>query len=423
MTESDTTGEERLRQMFRQAAVQIHPSTPGPGFDTLPPRTPRATTMRRSLGVALCVAVAGAVTLAAHPWGNSQGTGLGDGTGSDGVLVAVASNGAIELLSPDSGAVLSTLVGPSPVDTSGRHLRQPLAITADAQFAYVGYEFPSPVIESIPMSGGTPTYVTAGLDPSVSPDGSKLAYQPAESTSTGDLVVRDLTTGSQQTVDSSSGITFGNELSWSPDGTELALSGTFLSTPPKTLAPGTLPNLITEGVQLLALNQPLSATNPRFVGTPVGSSGLEAGSPVWSDAQFLGSTGAIVVVQSGSGGGCQAAPSSLLSVNPTTGNTTAVASFPYLVSDPIFDQAGNLVAFQRSFVSCTPPVTTTSTTSTTTTTSPGSFGGSASTGGAFATSTAWTRSVLYKWSNGTASRLGGDVRAVTFVDRASGAES
>jgi hypothetical protein len=74
-------------------------------------------------------------------------------------------------------------------------------------------------------------------------------------------------------------------------------------------------------------------------------------------------------------------------------------------------------------VSCTPPVTTTSTTSTTTTTSPGSFGGSASTGGAFATSTAWTRSVLYKWSNGTASRLGGDVRAVTFVDRASGAES
>jgi hypothetical protein len=422
MTESDTTGEERLRQMFRQAAVQIHPTTLGPGFDTRPARTRSATTLRRSLGVALCVAVAGAITFAVHPWGASQGPGLGDGTGSDGVLVAVASNGAVELLSPDSGAVLSTLIGPSPVDDSGRHLRRPLSITADTQFAYVAYESPKPVIERIPLSGGTPTYVTAGLDPSVSPDGTQLAYQSGGSTGEGDIVVRDLITGSQQTIDSWSGITFGNELSWSTDGTELALSGTFLSTLPATLPPGTLPNLITEGVQLLALNQPLSATNPHFLGTPVGFSGIQGGSPVWSDAQFLGSTGAIVVVQSGSGGTCRSAPSRLVSVNPTSGDTTTVASFPYLVSDPILDQSGNLVAFQRSFVSCTPPVTTTSTTSTTTTTVPGRFGGSASVG-AFSTATTWTRSVLYKWSDGRASRLGGDVRAVTFVDRAPGAAS
>ena len=205
MTDSDTAGEERLRQMFRQAAVQIHPVTPGPGFDTAPAKAPRTPTMRRSLALVLCVVAAAAITFAVHPWGGSRGAGLGDGTGSNGVLVAVASNGSIELLSPDSGAVLSTLVGPSPVDTSGRHLRQPLTITADTQFAYVGYEFPSPVIESIPLSGGTPTFVTAGLDPSVSPDGTELAYQSAGSTAAGDIIVRDLTRGSQQTIDSSIG--------------------------------------------------------------------------------------------------------------------------------------------------------------------------------------------------------------------------
>ncbi len=218
MTGSDTTSEDRLRQMFRQAADQISPSTPGPGFDARPPRTHRPTTLRRSLGVALCAVVAGAITIAVHPWGASQGVGLGDGTGSDGVLVAVASNGAIELLSPDSGAVLSTLVGPSPVDTSGRHLRQPLSVTADPQFAYVAYEYPNPVIESIPLSGGTPTYMTAGLDPSVSPDGTELAYQPAGSTGAGDVVVRDLTTGSQQTINLSNGATLEDALpSWSPE--------------------------------------------------------------------------------------------------------------------------------------------------------------------------------------------------------------
>jgi hypothetical protein len=110
-----------------------------------------------------------------------------------------------------------------------------------------------------------------------------------------------------------------------------------------------------------------------------------------------------------------------VSVDPTTGDTTTLASIPYLVSAPVFDQSGNLVAFQRSFVSCTPPVTTTSTISTTTV--PGRFGGSVATGGAFSTSTEWTRSVLYKWSDGTASRLADDVRAVTFVDGVPGTTS
>jgi hypothetical protein len=434
MTESETTTEERLRQMFRQAAVQIHPLMPGPGFDARPARTPRATTLRRSLGVALCVVVAGAITFAVHPWGGPQGAGLGSGTGSNGVLVAVASNGAVELLSPDSGAVLSTVVGPSPVDSSGRHLGQPLAVTADTQFAFVAYERPSLVIESIPLTGGTPTYVAAGMDPSVSPDGTELAYSSVAS-NTSDIVVRDLATGAQRTLDPSSGTAILNALSWSPDGTELALSGTFIAAAPKTLSPGTIPDLISEGVELLTLNQPISATNPHFLGTPVDLSSLQAGSPAWGGAQFLGSTGTIAVLQSGSGSACQAESSSLVSVDPVTGHTTTVASFPYLVSDPLFDQTGNLVAFQRNFVSC-PPVTTTTSTTTTTTAVPGRFGGSVSIGGGsitntvtgsgITTNTLWAssaNSVLYKWSDGTASRLAGGVRAVTFVDQAPGAAS
>lgn len=434
MTEWDTTGEERLRQMFRQAAVQIRPVTPGPGFDTRPVKTPGPTTMRRSLALALGVVVAAAITLAVHPWGGSRNTGLGDGTGTTGVLVAVASNGAIELLSPDSGAVLNTLVGPSPVDSSGRHLGQPVAVTADTQFAYVAYDRPSLVIESIPLSGGTPTYVAAGMDPSVSPDGTELAYSSLGSTTSG-VVVRDLATGSQQTVDSSDGAAILNALSWSPDGAELALSGTFISAPPKTLSPGTFPDLISEGVELLTLDQPVSATNPHFVGTPVDFSDLQPGTPTWSDAQFLGSAGAVVVLQGDSGSGCQAGPSSLVSVDPATGHTTTVASFPYPVSDPLFDQTGNLVAFQRVAVTC-PPVTTTTTTSTTTTTVPGRFGGSVSigggsitntvTGGGFITNTVWenfANSVLYNWSDGTARRLASGFRDVTFVGQAPGAGS
>jgi hypothetical protein len=297
-----------------------------------------------------------------------------------------------------------------------------VAVTADTEFAYVAYERPSLVIESIPLSGGTPTFVTAGMDPSVSPDGTKLAYSSVAS-NTSDVVVRDLATGAQQTVDLSSGTAILNALSWSPDDTELALSGTFISAAPKTLSPGVIPDLISEGVELLTLNQPLSAANPHFLGTPVDFSGLQAGTPAWGDAQFLGSTGTIAVLQSDSGGACQAESSSLVSVDPATGHTTTVVSFPYRVSDPVFDQTGNLVAFQRSFVSCPPVTTTTTTTSTTTTTVPGRIGESFSTGGSFIANTAWANSAFYKWSDGTASRLTGGVRAVTFVDQAPGAAS
>src|SRR6202034_2866733 len=165
-------------------------------------------------------------------------------------------------------------------------------------------------------------------------DGTELAYESAESTGAGDIMVRDLTTGSQRTIDPSISATFEDALSWSPYGAELLISGAFLSTPPKTWSSGTLPNLFTDGVQLLALNQPLSTTNPHFLGTPVDSSGVQGSSPTWSDAQFVGSAGEIVVVQSGSGGDCQAAPSSILSVDPASGTTTTIASFSYLISDP-----------------------------------------------------------------------------------------
>ncbi len=419
MTGPDQTTEARLRALFHDAALRIHPTRPAPYPGTAPPPVHRRARLRLTIGLAVCVVVAGLITAEVRPWAGSGGVGLGSGTGPPGVLLTVTSDGAVELLAPETGAVLRTLVGPSPVDGSGRHLSRPYGVTAADQVAYVGYLGPSPVIESIPFAGGTPRYVTDGVLPSANPDGTELAFESA-GTSTGAVVVRDLASGSQQTVYPSgtgaSGISLVEGLSWSSDGEHLAIGGLFTSP-----VPGGTPPLavdLSTGAELLTLGSPLSATNPHFLGTTTTFAGHSPETSSWTDAQFVGPGDDVAVVAGPSSGACGAAvPTSVLSVDPTTGRTTPVASFAFAIMNPVFDQRGDLVAFTRDFPQTCPPVTTITTT--TTTTIARAFSGKVSVSGGGTFYAVPARTVLYRWSDGTASRLAPDIAAVTFVPQAS----
>jgi hypothetical protein len=412
MTEPDDANEARLRRMFRDAAADIHPRRPL-NVDALPLRAPGRTTWGLSLGLAVCVVAAAAITLTVHPWSD---TSPGGATGDAGILLTVKSDGAVETIDPESGTVLRTLVGRSPVDSTGRHLSQPTGITAADDVAYIAYDRPSPVIESIPLGGGTPTFVTDGTEPAASADGTKLAFWRLTDGSASDaVVVRDLATGLEQIALSIALPGEVNELSWSPGGNELALSGLFRA---NTKA-GSLPlNPIVGGVELLALDQPLSATNPHFLGTPTGSADFANGTPAQAQGQFLAAGGDVAVVFGKVSGVCQPAhATSVQSVDPTSGQATTMAYFPFVISNPVFDQTGRLIAFERSFaVSGCPPVRTTTTTTTTATTPPGRLPGISVGGGTTGSgSLIAVRSVLYRWSDGKTIRLAGDVADVTFV--------
>jgi WD40 repeat protein len=428
MTEHDNDAESRLRAMLRDAAVEIHPSRPAPGLvGPSPSRNRRRSTWGLSIGLAVCLVVGTLVALDVHAIGGSSNGGLAVGGHVSGALLVADSDGAVRLLDPDTGAVLRTLVGPSPVDSSGRHLKEPEAITAANQAAYVAYDDGlHSVIESIPFSGGTPQYVTSGMDPSASPDGTRLAFVRLVTGSSGSasepVVIRDLATGSEQAVDTTTGFGFVESLSWSPDGTQLAVSGIF--TP--TARPGSVGG-IDIGVQILTVDQPTSATNPRFLGPPrtLGGLGTVAsgvavlptftlGTPAWTDGQFLASGGGVAVLAvTSSVGVCQSTHTSILVVDPATGETTTLATVPFSVSGAVFDPAGNLVALQRDL----PPrrCHEATTTTTTTTTVPGLSGVSSS---SFSTGTAYFsfgRLELDRWSAGTSSKLADGVVAVTFV--------
>jgi hypothetical protein len=415
--------ENRLRQMFRDAAAQIHVSrpVPSPALRSTPPRTARRSTWGLSIGLAVCLAVAAAVALDVHAFGGSGNSEPGAGNGASGALLTVDSNGAVKLLSSDTGAVLRTLVGPSPVDSSGRHLGEPAAVTVADQVAYLAYGQPSPAIESVPLAGGTLHYVTNGFAPAASPDGAKLAFfrlsagssspspSSSGSSSSESVVVRDLATGSEQTVDAIEGIGIVDALSWSPDGTQLAMTGTFMPNDTTSALSD-----IAIGVQILTLDQPTSGTNPHFLATPVTVSDAASGTPTWEDGQFLDSGDSVAVLASSTAGNaCEGtAHTSVLLVDPTTGRTTTVATVPFVVSQAVFDTAGKLVALQRVLS----PSTKFCHEATTTTTSTTAAGGT-SHGSSFSSSFGFSTngSVLENWSSGTLRKLADGVAAVSFL--------
>jgi hypothetical protein len=411
----DSHSEDRLRTMFREASTQIHPTRPAPITGGMPSQPRRGARVRVALGLAVCVAAAAAVAVSVNAVGGtapagSPGSAVGAGT------FVVARPDGVDLISPETGQLLRHLVGPAPVDSDGRRLGEVVGLSATNQVAYVAYELPTPVIEAISLAGGTPQFVAQGMAPAVTGDGTELAYFKLESTgsqerggsSLGSVVVRDLATGSERTFTTPSGeLVVVNTLSWSADDSELSLSGLFLNV--DTHGP---PAAFTVGVQVLDLGQPVSGTNPRFVGSPAPL----AASP-WTDGQFLAS-GSDLAVVSGPSSGCLAVPTTVLSVDPATGATTSIAHFPYHVSGVVFDRAGDLVAYLRTTPpSCPPPTTTTTTTTTVPPTMPlGRVGGSSSLSGSVAINRGGrSQLVLFDQASGTSRVLADNVQEVDLV--------
>jgi len=264
-------------------------------------------------------------------------------------------------------------------------------VAATSKLAYIGYDSPRFSIESVPLGGGAPTYVTHGMSPALSPDGTKMALfrlLPAHHTAIDEVVVRNLRTGSERTVYSATGVNVVNRLSWSPDSSELAMTGTFSSSPTAGIGDFRL------GVQILALDEPISATNPHFVGM---STTISGDSATFADAQFLGSSGRLAGLTGGPLEACQPTSSVVASLDPATGQSVIVSAFPFGVAHVVFDQHGTLIAYEKyPATPCPPP------------TPKGEKGTAAIT----ASIAHWG---LYGWVNGTSRHLVNDVIAATAV--------
>ncbi|HEV2376735.1 MAG TPA: hypothetical protein VGS19_31740 [Streptosporangiaceae bacterium] len=152
--------------------------------------------------------------------------------------VAVTKSGALVVLNPKTWMATRTLV-PSGV------LPDEVSVTPNGSTVYyAARKGCNSEVYSVPTAGGPSTLITTGAEPAVSPDGTKLAVirEPGGAVTlydtcvgaipshgaTSSLVIRDLGTGAE-TRHPSSPDDFGLpdpvlHLSWSPDGTRLAMS-------------------------------------------------------------------------------------------------------------------------------------------------------------------------------------------------------
>jgi len=143
-------------------------------------------------------------------------------------IVAVTGAGALVTLNPTTGALEQTLV-PSGV------LGGEVSVSSGGMVYFAASSGCAGSIESIPMSGGTPTLIAAGNDPAVSPDGSKLAYaaEPGcvpNSQHTWALAIRTLSSGAMVSLPAlpssqAGGLSYPiSYLSWGPDNDHVAVS-------------------------------------------------------------------------------------------------------------------------------------------------------------------------------------------------------
>ena len=151
-------------------------------------------------------------------------------------IVAVTSAGALEVLNPATGTAETQLV-------AAGVLGDEVSVSASDTVYFAVQHGCSDEIESVPLAGGTPVPITAGLLPALSPDGTKLAYASEPNLNGNNciptnpdltplfkLVIRTMATGAQVTYPM---VPHGQDtglpapishLSWSPDGTHLAVS-------------------------------------------------------------------------------------------------------------------------------------------------------------------------------------------------------
>lgn len=151
-------------------------------------------------------------------------------------IVAVTSAGALVTLNPSTGSVDQTLV-------SSGVIGDEVSVSPDGSTVYFAQQSAcDTTVESIPITGGSPTAIAAGELPAISPDGTKLAFAeqplltqacvPNQSNLAPDykLVIRSLSSGTQNVLPlppqvQKDGLPFPiSHLSWASDNVRLAVS-------------------------------------------------------------------------------------------------------------------------------------------------------------------------------------------------------
>ncbi len=209
-----------------------------------PERGPRnARTALATLAVATLLAAAGCSSPNSTPGASghsSAPSGSGQSTPSGSArpgIVAVTSSGALVVLNSSTGTTTRTLV-PSGV------VGEEIAVSPGGSTVYfTAGSGCSNEIESVPVSGGSPTSIASGVLPAISPDGTKLAFAqepwflPTSCAANAPLApsdyvlaVRTLSSGSQATYPmAASSPDIGLPipilyLSWAPDNASLAVT-------------------------------------------------------------------------------------------------------------------------------------------------------------------------------------------------------
>ena len=201
-------------------------------------------------------------------------------------MAGVTARGALVLLNPATGAPVRTLV---PTGVIGDEI----SAGANGQIIYFSRRHGCvDDVESVAVSGGTPTLITTGNLPAISSDGSTLAFarQPTLTrhcmTGSGDLsaqyslVTRTLSSGVERVypmlpAGQSSGLPAPiSHLSWAPDGTELAVSIAAIQD--------------NEGWQIMLMD---TATAQNYLGgtgdTPVPVTGPDRRRSYWREGTYL----------------------------------------------------------------------------------------------------------------------------------------
>jgi len=157
-------------------------------------------------------------------------------------IVAVSAKGALLVLNPVTGEATRTLVASGVVGGG-------IAASPDGSTVYFAARLGcQDEIESVPVTGGKPTEITAGVLPAISPDGTKLAFarepfsggpsqldllpgcsESAPTTADFMVVVRDLASGHENLYKAAPGTPSVlpvaiSRLSWAPDGKKLLVS-------------------------------------------------------------------------------------------------------------------------------------------------------------------------------------------------------
>lgn len=136
------------------------------------------------------------------------------------------SRGYLELCSATTGRVLRRIRTFGLVGSGLSITANGAALSPDAKRAYLVFVRHPLSIERVPTNGRTPTVITQGAQPSISPNGRSLAYESGADRSRV-FEVRDLNTGEVRSIDLSRFIGHGNlltgSIAWLPDGSDVAV--------------------------------------------------------------------------------------------------------------------------------------------------------------------------------------------------------